>query len=148
MRECGDCSLCCKVLKIPEPLNKPAGMWCEHFKDGVGCSIYGEHPDGCKNYKCGWLERPEYGDEWFPNKSKIIIMEKHEHKIITFIVDTQYPNRWRDEPYYSHITQTASNLKQHDFLIFVDIGNRRINVCDGTEWIMGQREKTIKKYER
>src|SRR4051794_5389247 len=31
MRQCGDCSLCCKVMEIAT-LDKPPGSWCWHCK--------------------------------------------------------------------------------------------------------------------
>jgi len=34
-RQCGDCSLCCKVLGIPE-LDKPKDSWCANFAAGTG----------------------------------------------------------------------------------------------------------------
>ena len=38
-RQCGDCSLCCKVLGIPE-LNKPKDAWCPQLcAAGTGCRM-------------------------------------------------------------------------------------------------------------
>ena len=37
-RQCGDCSLCCKVLGIPE-LNKPKDEWCPNFAAGIGSVV-------------------------------------------------------------------------------------------------------------
>ena len=37
-RQCDDCSLCCKVLVIPE-LDKPKDKWCPNFVSGTGCGI-------------------------------------------------------------------------------------------------------------
>ena len=36
-RECGSCSLCCKVYNVPE-IEKPAGKWCRHCTPGKGCT--------------------------------------------------------------------------------------------------------------
>src|SRR5258708_27094970 len=35
-RECGSCTLCCKVYNIPE-IGKAAGKWCKHCTPGKGC---------------------------------------------------------------------------------------------------------------
>jgi hypothetical protein len=42
-RQCGDCTMCCKVLPIEE-LSKPAHQWCQHAKPGSGCAIYQSRP--------------------------------------------------------------------------------------------------------
>ena len=39
-RECGACTLCCKVFDVPV-LEKPAGQWCKHCLPGRGCGIHG-----------------------------------------------------------------------------------------------------------
>jgi hypothetical protein len=42
-RECGSCSMCCKVYNIAE-ISKPAGKWCSHCKPGKGCVIHDAPP--------------------------------------------------------------------------------------------------------
>lgn len=54
-RECGPCSLCCKVMEI-EPLQKPRGRWCPHAKKKAGCAIYAERPDVCGEFECLWIQ--------------------------------------------------------------------------------------------
>lgn len=51
-RECGECSVCCRTVGVPE-LEKPPGRACEHLSSG-GCGVYGERPDGCRAYACSW----------------------------------------------------------------------------------------------
>ena len=53
LRSCGDCSACCTVLAI-NALGKPADTECKH--DCNGCVIYESRPDGCRSYRCAWLE--------------------------------------------------------------------------------------------
>lgn len=52
-RECGDCTLCCKLLGVKE-LNKPAHEWCKHCDIGKGCRIYTQRPNECQNFTCMW----------------------------------------------------------------------------------------------
>ena len=56
-RECGDCNACCIILPVT-PLNKPAGVPCEHLcqSDEGCCSIYDKKPSACTTYECAWLE--------------------------------------------------------------------------------------------
>src|SRR6516165_9574581 len=49
-RECGKCSLCCKLLPIRE-LNKPIDTWCPHCRPGHGgCTI--PDPVGQALFQC------------------------------------------------------------------------------------------------
>jgi hypothetical protein len=71
-RQCGDCSLCCKVLGIPE-LNKPKDEWCPNFAAGIGCRIYADRPPSCHNFACRWLNDATMGPEWKPSLCKMVI---------------------------------------------------------------------------
>lgn len=68
-RTCGDCALCCVVLRVDE-LRKPGGTPCrELFPEyrsgrraavgGValgGCGIHAARPGICRAYRCAWLQ--------------------------------------------------------------------------------------------
>ncbi|OGI92483.1 hypothetical protein A2933_01065 [Candidatus Nomurabacteria bacterium RIFCSPLOWO2_01_FULL_46_18] len=70
-RECGSCTACCKTHQILE-LEKPAGVWCEHCNIGHGCNIYGDHPQGCKDFACEWLNGL-LAEADRPDKTKIVL---------------------------------------------------------------------------
>lgn len=53
-RICGPCTLCCKVLGIPE-VPTPADVWCPHAHKGNGCDIYADRPEPCRSFVCAWL---------------------------------------------------------------------------------------------
>jgi hypothetical protein len=124
--------------------------WCRHCKPGKGgCSIYSERPNVCKAFGCGWLLNGTIGDEWFPARSKIVI---HYHRdgpytICAFVVDSAYPQRWREQPFYSGIKQAAlAGLSQHGaghFLTRVEIGARKIVVLPDQEVEVGSKPHTI-----
>ena len=60
-RSCGECSLCCKLLRI-EAFNKPVGTWCSHCAPGRGgCTIYETRPTECRDFYCAWLTTPALG---------------------------------------------------------------------------------------
>ena len=66
-RSCGDCALCCSVLRVDE-LDKPARTPCQQLRsDGPGCSIYSTRPAICRDYKCAWL-LGSFGDEDRPDQ--------------------------------------------------------------------------------
>lgn len=55
VRACGECSLCCVVLRVDE-LRKLGGVPCRHLGgDRSGCSIYASRPAICRRYRCLWL---------------------------------------------------------------------------------------------
>ena len=74
-RQCGDCSLCCKVLGIPE-LEKPKDVWCPNFAAGAGCRIYADRPPSCRNFACQWLTDLTMGPEWKPSVCKLVLDSK------------------------------------------------------------------------
>ena len=53
-RQCGECNACCIAPEV-ESLGKPDWERCKHLVGG-GCDIYGNHPDDCKQYLCGWRQ--------------------------------------------------------------------------------------------
>src|SRR6185437_419544 len=71
-RECGSCSLCCKVYAISE-LEKPAGIWCSHCKPGRGCAIHDALPTQCIEFNCLWRTEASIGPDWKPDRSKMVV---------------------------------------------------------------------------
>jgi hypothetical protein len=57
-RACGHCKFCCVVVPVEMPLNKPAGVKCQHLR-ASGCSIYAARPDVCRYWSCAWLYQPD-----------------------------------------------------------------------------------------
>jgi hypothetical protein len=107
-RQCGSCSLCCRLLEVPEE-GKKTGEWCPHCRPGHGCSIYADRPTACRAWACEWLTNPFVDDDWFPQQCGIGIdtMIVGDHDCHRFHVDPRTPNRWREEPFYSKIKSVA-----------------------------------------
>lgn len=106
-RTCGNCSLCCRTLAVPE-VKKPH-EWCPHCKPGKGgCTIYRTRPERCRDWHCQWLIDEKFGDYWKPVHSRIVIDTRVEPQpLVMFIVDPDYPLRWREEPWFSDIKTIA-----------------------------------------
>lgn len=66
-RTCGDCTLCCKLMGVPE-LKKPAARWCPACDQGRGCSTYDERPPSCRNFQCFWLMDEGFPDDFRPDR--------------------------------------------------------------------------------
>ena len=100
-RECGECTLCCKVMGIGE-LEKPAGVWCAHCKSNRGCSIYETRPQECRDFVCAWLLNPKIDDAWKPSHCKFAVWSEAGNLNLKVSVDPARPDAWRKEPYYSY----------------------------------------------
>jgi hypothetical protein len=105
-RNCGTCSLCCKVLAVPE-LNKPAGQWCIHAVPGSGCSYHAERPQGCRRFFCSWRLDPNLGPEWKPEVSRFVLSADPDRRALVVMVDPGMPLAWKREPYYARLKQLS-----------------------------------------
>lgn len=73
-RECGGCTVCCQYLTIDSPgIVKLPNVPCKNLKDGGGCAIYANWPGVCDKWFCAWRSMPNLGDEWRPDKIKVLI---------------------------------------------------------------------------
>lgn len=116
-RSCGSCSLCCKILDIPE-LDKPSGRWCSHCKPGKGgCEIYSDRPLVCRAFGCQWLADGSFGDHWYPVCSRMVLrmlpnsQEGSSPLRLHVNVDTAYRGAWRAEPYWSDLRDRATRMQ-------------------------------------
>lgn len=122
-RGCGTCTLCCKVLRIDE-LAKPQGTWCPKCDVGRGCAIYADRPGECRSFYCGYLTVEGLGPEWWPAKSKIVLVSELGGKRIAAHMDPARPDAWRNEPFYSQLKRWAQDgVITHDQVVAY-VGNR------------------------
>jgi hypothetical protein len=102
MRQCGGCTLCCKLLPMSaatreqardtmaamveaglaplstlfntiDDFDKPAGERCPHQRHGKGCAIYEQRPFGCKIWTCRWLTNDDTDELRRPDKAGYVI---------------------------------------------------------------------------
>ncbi len=133
-RECGDCTLCCKVMAIEE-LEKPAGSWCQQCKIGSGCKRYIERPAECQNFNCLWLVDDRLGPQWKPVKSKIVLTTSEDGLEVR--CDPGFPNAWRKEPYRTQIGQWAEAGEVNDVAVLVIVGSKMTLVTSNREFNLG-----------
>ncbi len=136
-KECGTCTMCCKVLQIAA-LNKKHGEWCPHAKPGKGCGIYADRPLECRKFHCGYLSS-NLSEEWFPLKSKIVLMADQTGGI-TAVVDTSRPEAWRDKPFYAQLKSWARTLLPQGKYVVVRVGKRAIAVLPDQDFDLGAME--------
>jgi len=95
MKDCGNCSLCCKSMQIDE-LSKPSDVWCEHCNVGAhhACTIYNERPEECSAFHCFW--RAESWPEKFrPDRCKVIFSSLPGVETIMCNTDNGRPDAWK-----------------------------------------------------
>jgi hypothetical protein len=99
-RQCGSCTLCCKLLPMasrPGTVNravtamvdaglatyaeyagarrewtKPAGARCQHQRR-TGCAIYAERPASCRMWSCRWLSSDDTAALSRPDRAHYVI---------------------------------------------------------------------------
>lgn len=135
-RECGTCTLCCKVMSISE-LAKPQGQWCRHCDVGRGCQVYVERPQECRSFLCGYLIWRELGEHWHPARSKMVVIFDHGGNRLLIRVDPGRPSVWRQEPYFSEIKRWAASITSARQQIVVAIGQRTIVIFPDREVDLG-----------
>jgi hypothetical protein len=65
--------VCCTALVVDTPeFRKLPGITCANCKES-GCAIYATRFPICRSYFCGWIQSPELGDEWRPDRSGVIL---------------------------------------------------------------------------
>jgi len=138
MRECGECSLCCRLSVIPA-LEKPMNRWCKHAKPGHGCTIHETRPQVCRSFFCLWA-LGELPDEWFPKKCRMYLSQK-PGGTLEVMVDPERPNQWRKEPFFSVLKRYANNAGA--LSVAVIVGRNVYQIASGELVIESSAERLL-----
>ncbi|MGD0191172.1 MAG: hypothetical protein ABSD74_10565 [Rhizomicrobium sp.] len=136
VRQCGGCTLCCKVLAI-EALAKPMGQWCPHCTPGSGCKIYETRPEECRTFSCNWLLDPTFPEDWRPDHSRLVFFPDQETRNILVHVDPGTPDAWRREPYHSWLRSKAAEGLNIGASVVVSVGRNATLVLPHGEQYLG-----------
>jgi hypothetical protein len=119
-RECGGCTMCCKLYTLPE-IGKPAGVWCNYCKPGKGCTIHDNLPGQCHDFFCLWMTDGTMPDEWRPDRARFVLSVFPTTGFVYGQVDPGSPGAWRRAPYYERLRAMAKTLleQQRHLLMFV-----------------------------
>ncbi|MCC8963217.1 YkgJ family cysteine cluster protein [Bradyrhizobium sp. Pear76] len=125
IRECGSCTLCCKVLEVTD-LGKPVNTICNDILAGGGCEIYHDRPRQCRSFSCAWLQG-YLEDDWFPETTGMV--PHFGIDTLNVQVDLDDPDRWREEPYFSKLCELSlKGLRVHEgrpYATLVIVGHDR-----------------------
>ncbi len=105
-RDCGTCTLCCKVYEVPA-VASPIGQWCRHCLPGRGCGIHATRPDHCRAFHCLWMTTTFLGPDWKPEKAKFVLSVDPATRALLAQVDPGAPKSWLREPYYAQFKRWA-----------------------------------------
>jgi len=106
-RDCGSCTLCCKVYDVPA-VESVAGTWCKHCLPGRGCGIHATRPDHCRAFFCLWMTQGFLGPEWKPDKARFVLTMDPTTNWLFVQLDPGAPQAWRKEPYLTQLRRWAS----------------------------------------
>ena len=136
-RECGTCTLCCKVMAIDE-LQKQPGVWCPNCARGQGCKIYDTRPAECRAFYCHWMLEKSLPAEWKPERAKFaLVMNRGGH--ITAFVDPGLPGAWRNAPYLETLRRWSleGTRAKPARIVMVRVGTRGIVILPDREIDVG-----------
>lgn len=134
-RQCGTCTLCCKLIAVLE-LDKPEQVWCPHCVKGEGCTIYAERPRVCRDWHCAWRSWSDVPEEWFPRRSGIVL--RGDPGGITAFVDPGRPRAWRAEPFHGTLRRWAAPTADRGFqVVLVRVGQEAFAVLPDRDVALG-----------
>jgi hypothetical protein len=108
MRNCGECSACCRLPEIQE-INKPPATPCQHLcAKGYGCKIYENRPQMCADYKCCWLMGFGAKSD-IPEKSKVLVESKDTQFGLVMVAKSLCPGATETEAGRRAINRIAKN---------------------------------------
>ncbi|HYH17562.1 MAG TPA: hypothetical protein VD995_02990 [Azospirillum sp.] len=87
---CGTCTLCCKLMRVPE-LDKPAARWCDHCAPDAGCRVYAGRPESCRGFRCLWLMDRRFPDALRPDRCHALVATNGAADDFVVHVDPAHP---------------------------------------------------------
>lgn len=140
-RECGSCTLCCKVYNIPE-IGKAMGKWCTHCRPGKGCAIHDRLPGECAKFDCLWRTEAAMPPLWKPDQAKMVVTIHPLSRYIFVQVDPGAPSAWRKQPYYDHLREWAKNNLQKGMFVVVFVNYQATLIMPDQDLPLGSLKPT------
>lgn len=122
MRQCGGCTLCCKLVPVKE-IDKRGGVRCQQQRTGKGCAIYQRagFPISCQLWSCRWLSDPSTAALSRPDRSHYVIDvmadtiimtpaggEPIEMSVLQVWLDPRFPDAHLDPALRSYIDEAGT----------------------------------------
>jgi hypothetical protein len=135
-RNCGTCTLCCKVYDVPS-LAKPMGKWCPHCAPGKGCGIHETRPDHCRSFFCLWMTDGAMPDAWKPERSRFVLSVDARTRFLNVQVDPGAPNAWRGEPFIRQFRAWAQAMLAEERFVMVYVNRAATVILPDREVSLG-----------
>ncbi len=119
MRDCGKCSMCCKLLFISGLTERDT--WCPHFEKEKGCGIYDHRPPTCMSFSCLWLQSDVMGENLRPDKCGVMFELYPEDMLVMVIVDKHKALNWQKGEPHKLIRQMLFDK----YVVWVLIGKQK-----------------------
>ncbi len=139
---CGSCNMCCKSFDIAE-LSKAAGKMCNNCNPGKGCKIWDVRPKTCQDFFCQWILEKRYPDNWRPDIAKFIMKYSDDGRIFAVVLDKQYRDHWKKEPYYSFFKKHSAALLQENKYLMIGDSVNQILILPEEDVIIGAANSNI-----
>jgi hypothetical protein len=140
-RECGSCSLCCKVYNIPE-IGHIAGKWCKHCKPGKGCVIHDTLPSPCAAFNCMWRTEGALPPHWKPDQARMVVTIHPSNGYIYVQVDPGTSSAWRKQPYYDQLRQWAQKNLAKGIYVIVFVNDIATLIMPNQDLLLGPMKPT------
>lgn len=129
-KTCGECTLCCQILDIPE-LNKPPGPFCPHCAAKGGCGIYATRPKVCRDYECDWLRDRDLGPLLKPSRTGVILMEEADTERFLAVCHPDRPMDWlKNKHVFEHLKFVARQGRE----VVAKSGTKAWRVFESGRW--------------
>jgi len=136
-RNCDGCTLCCKVMQVDAPIDKPMNQWCVHCIPGTGCGIHATRPPVCRSFHCVWLMDAGFGEEWRPELCHMVLWLDLEGRRLNINVDEDFPEAWLAEPYRSQLKALAAAALPRQGQVVVYVGSDVFVILPGQHVALG-----------
>ena len=141
VRRCGECTLCCTVLRVDE-IGKLGGEPCAHQGAG-GCAIHASRPAVCRGYRCLWL-RGGLDEADRPDRLGAVVDLVHPDALPTLYVREAMPGAFEGSP---RLREIAERHREGMSVRIVTAGDVldperpvRVLLAGGEEqWVRGDR---------
>jgi hypothetical protein len=108
------------MMAVPE-LYKPAWSLCHNCALGVGCKIYPDRPQSCRDFLCGWLMSAQMGPDLKPDKCHIVFFQPDSRTMVANC-DPDWPDAWRAPNVIAFLHALARAFA--DRIVLVRVENR------------------------
>jgi len=122
-RQCGGCTLCCKLLPVKD-IGKKGGERCQHQRTGKGCAVHDKLArvsPSCVLWSCRWLAGADTGDLRRPDRSHYVIDimpdfitlteddKKSNVEIVQVWVDPAHPDAYKDPALLDYLARRGED---------------------------------------